>query len=538
MTQYVPRYYQEEASSRGLAFLLEQLKKKRDRKNGIIYLPTGAGKSIVVGALAAALAEYGVIGFQPTKEILQQNLDKIQSYGFKPEVFSASMGKRNIGDVTMATIGSVYKQPELFQDFQFGMIDECHLLEFKDNSKIVVAGEAEAEFFHRDYGLVRQIENQEGVKRGRVRVVADEDGKEVVIERPKQSMYKSFSEMLPHIIWIGLTASPYRLQSDATGSQLKVITRTRPKFWDVFVHYTQNRELFDAGYLAKLEYWPIPGFKRSKISANSTGSEFSKEQVQLHLFERSWETKTKRQVNFLDMLVDVVNRVLDAGRRNVLVFTATIRESEYLAQAMGGECAIVHAKSPDRSEILEDFKAGRIKVVTNVGVLVHGFDFPELECIVDASPTMSLARHYQKLGRGVRTHPNKKSTWIIDMVQGYQTFGPVEDLTLYCEGSSKWDIFGRPNGGTQKRLTSTYLGDAIPGHCPKCMARKYMAFYLKSQKWVPLSAPPPGSRANIVVRQEGTKKVCEMVDRGDPEATAVFHFIACPKFQKLRAQAG
>lgn len=533
MTRYVQRYYQEDATSRGLDFLLAQAKIKRGRKNGLIYLPTGAGKSLVVGALAGELASHGVAVFQPTKEILEQNFDKVRDYGFHPEVFSASMGQRNTGDVTMATIGSVYQRPELFADFQFGIIDEAHLVEFKDNSKIVVAGEG-SEFLHRDHGLVREVENQEDVKKGRVRVI-DEEGNETVIERPKQSMYKSFFEMVPNIIWLGLTASPYRLQSDAMGSQLKVITRTRPRFWDTFVHSTQNRELFDAGYLAKLKYRIVPGFKRTQVSPNSTGAEYDQKQLQLHLFEKNWETTTtKRQVNFLDMLVDIVSRCLDAGRRNVLVFTATIRESEYLAEALKGECAIVTGKTKpaDRADTLRDFKAGRIKVVTNVGVLIHGFDFPQLECIVDASPTMSLSRYYQKLGRGIRTHPDKKSTWIIDMVDGYTSFGPVEDLTLYCEGSSKWDIYGRPGGGEQKRLTSTYLGGVVPGCCPKCLAPRFFATYDKSGKPVPLSLPPGNWKGNIVVEEDGRKRKCSLVDRG--KGTHVFHFIVCNQFRRLR----
>lgn len=525
------REYQNLAVSRGVEFLLQ--KKKR---NGLVYMPTGSGKSLVIGRTAIELANSApVIVFQPTREILEQNFEKICSYGFRPEVFSASFGSRSIGEITLATIGSVYKHPEWFEDFQFGLIDEAHLVGVKDNSRQIVAGSEEGQFYHRDLGLVTMVLDQSDVPAGKIRVM-DDDGTESIIAKPKKSMYRSFFDLLPHMRLLGYTASPYRLQAD----ELKVITRTIPRIWNEFVHWTQNKDLFDAGYLAKLEYHKIKGFKRAAIATNSTGAEFDEKELQMHLWERNWETKDKKSCNFQDKLTEVVNRLLAAGRRNVLVFTASIRESEYLAEQMEGECAIITGQTPkdERESTLQDFRSGAIKVVTNVGVLVHGFDFPELECVVDAAPTMSLARYYQKLGRAIRSHPQKESAWIVDMVEGYGQFGPVESLHLYCQGNSRWDIFGRPGGGAEKQLTSVPIGgDGMKGCCPKCRARKWMAYYPKTSKWLPLSAPPQGSRANVIVERQGSKSVCSIVKHGDPKATAVLHFTVCDKFKAARKDA-
>ncbi len=530
MTQYVLRDYQAQAVERTVQFMLQKAK-----KNGLVYMPTGSGKSLAIGTAAIELSNTApVIIFQPTKEILEQNYEKIRAYGFQPEVFSASMGKRNIGEVTLATIGSVYKHPEWFEDFQFGIIDESHLVSAKDNSKRVRAGE-DGQFYHRDLGLVNRAQNQEDVRKGKVRVI-DDDGVENIIEMPKKSMYRSFFDLLPHMRLCGFTASPYRLESDAMGSQLKVITRTRPKIWDEFIHWTQNKELFDAGYLAKLEYHAIRGFKRSAIPANSTGAEFDEKAVQLHLWEKNWETKdTKKACNFADKLVEVVERLLAAGRRNALVFTSTIRESEYLAERMRGECAIVTGQTAkdEREATAREFRAGEIKVVTNVNCWAVGFDFPQLECVVLGSPTMSLARYYQQIGRGIRIHPEKESCWIVDMVESYEQFGPVESLHLYCQGNSRWDIFGRPGGKAEKQLTSTYLGgSALRGCCPKCHAPKIMAFYVKSGKWLPVSVPPGGRRGDLILKREGSKTICEMAERG--QGTHSFHFKYCRMFAELR----
>lgn len=521
MTQYVLRDYQSDAVSRTVEYLLRQAKLKRGR-NGVVYLPTAAGKSLCIGSAAIALAQHGpTIVTQPSKEILEQNLTKIESYGFRCGVMSASMGRKDVADVTLATIGTIYKRPEWFSDFQFGLSDECHLINSKDNSKLVVAAE-EGEFFHREFGLVRELPDQEGVAKGKVRVMTEDDG-EQVIARPKQGMYKSFIEALPRMVWAGFSASPYRRYSDQWGTQLQMITRTRPAIFSEFIHWTQNKELFDAGHLAKLEYYPVNGFKRSQVAPNSTGADFDEKALQMHLFEKNWETKAGTKVDFKDKLTETVERVLAAGRKRVIVFTSSIAESERLAQELRGDCAVITGESdPDyRRGTLDDFRNGDLPVLANVGVYIHGLDVPEIDCVVDAAPTMSLSRFYQKIGRGVRIHPNKESCWIIDMVEGVRSFGKVEDLTLYCDGQRKWNIYGRPGEGKEVALTHVYLNNGVRGLCPKCRQPKTMAFYPKSGKWLPLS---PG-RGNVIIELEGTKKICRFVKRGEGEY--VFHSIVC-----------
>lgn len=534
MTPYILRDYQSECVGRSLDYMVAQMRVKKPR-NGLIYIPTGGGKSLIGGALAVELTSTApVVMLQPGKEILEQNLEKIESYGFKASVMSASMNKREVGDVTLATIGTIYKHPEWFEDFRFGLIDEAHLVGYKDNAHIVT--ESEGGFYHRDLGFVTPDLEQSGVRKGRVRVI-DEDGVGSEIPLPKKSMYKSFAEALPHMIWLGLTASPYRLQTNSSGSQLKIITRTLPRLWNEFVHWTQNRELFEKGYLAKLEYYQIAGFKPSKVTMNSSGSDYSKDALQMHLWEKSWETKAKKAVHFPDKLTEVSNRLLDAGRENLLVFTSSIRESEYLADQMKGECAVItgNTEKDERKNILADFKAGRIKMVTNCAVLIHGFDFPALATVIDAAPTMSLSRYYQKRGRIVRRDPENENKvgWVIDMTGGYQQFGKVEDLTLYCQGQSRWDIFGRPGGKEEKQLTSVWLsGD--PGCCPKCRVKKLVVFYPKTGRSLPVS-PGLGGKGDFIVKQDGNKRVLEYKGRG--QGTHVMHHAYCGVFQKMKEQA-
>ncbi|MFP3339595.1 helicase-related protein, partial [Micrococcus sp. SIMBA_131] len=67
-----------------------------------------------------------------------------------------------------------------------------------------------------------------------------------------------------------------------------------------------------------------------------------------------------------------------------------------------------------RTETINAFRRGEIKVLCNVAVLTKGFDAPETGCVVLARPTKSLMLHIQMIGRGLRTADGKQDCIIID----------------------------------------------------------------------------------------------------------------------------
>jgi DNA repair protein RadD len=158
-------------------------------------------------------------------------------------------------------------------------------------------------------------------------------------------------------------------------------------------------------------------------------------------------------VNFSDELISVVNRLLVAGRSSILVFTRFIEEAEALAKALGGKAAVVTGDTPanERERILRVFKGGGIKVVTNVGVLTTGFDFPELDTVVLARPTMSLALYYQMVGRAIRPSAGKVG-WVVDICGNYKRFGRVDNLEVRQRTSGIWAVYSG-----QKQLTNVWF---------------------------------------------------------------------------------
>lgn len=92
----------------------------------IIVAPTAFGKSIVIAHIARGIGER-VLVLQPSKELLEQNYNKFTTLGGEASIYSASMGEKEIGDVTYATIGSIINIAHEFRSLGFTkvIIDEC-----------------------------------------------------------------------------------------------------------------------------------------------------------------------------------------------------------------------------------------------------------------------------------------------------------------------------------------------------------------------------------------------------------------------------
>lgn len=257
------------------------------------------------------------------------------------------------------------------------------------------------------------------------------------------SMYNSFLSNLNCRV-LGLTATPYRLSFDGFGgSILKFITRTRPRIFSEMIYHVQIKELADAGFLAKMEYYQVNIVDPSKLQVNSTGADYTDKSVQKHYSDIQFNLKLK----------EIIERLIKAGRKNILVFTRFVSEAQELSDYFNGLSEMVSGETPkkERERILNDFKSGEVKIVCNVGVLTTGFDFPELETVVLARPTMSLALYYQMIGRAMRPHESKKSAWVIDLCQTYKRFGKVESLELRAEKQNLWAVYSG-----NKQLTNTY----------------------------------------------------------------------------------
>lgn len=396
---YQLREYQKQASDAAIEFF----KNDKIDYNAIIVAATGCGKSLIIADIAYRLAS-DVLVFCPSKEITEQNYHKMLSYGVECSMYSASVGVKEISKITFATIGSVKNYPYLFSHFKYIIVDECHY-----------------------------VNSQKG-------------------------MYKDFFDSVKCKV-LGLTATPYRLETDvemdwktkkpiSAESYIKMLTSYDGAIFSDIIYNVDAGTLLNQGYLARLRYFNLPpkGWNEKYLYKNTTGTDYIDKSVK-------W---MQSKVDFDKYLVNIVRRLLNPKngkkRNGILVFTRFVEDAINLANSIEGGAYICGEMSKsNRERILKDFEQGKIKVLANAGVLIVGYDRPDLDTIVLATPTLSLARYYQEIGRGIRPHVTKDEAWIVDLCDNYKRFGKVEDLTL-SKDKFEWCIYNK-----DKKLTDVVL---------------------------------------------------------------------------------
>lgn len=379
------RPYQKEASDVAFEFMT-----RGDlHGGGLLIVPTGGGKSWIIADIADRI-QYPLLIFCPNKEILQQNHEKMEK--IRPgasTLYSASVGKKEISKITFATIGSVKNHASDFDVFKYIIIDEAH--------GVNAQGGMYEEFIHRR--LDRKV--------------------------------------------IGLTATPYRLKTYQNGAILKFLTRTRPRIFNHVLYHCQVTDLLSKGFLAELRYFDLTSLDLSNVRSNSTGADYDEESL-LKEYERS-----KFYHKMLDITLRVLNPKDNIPRKGILVFTRFTKEADMLVRQLSSrniKASIVTGTTPnkEREQIINRFRSGEIKVVANVGVLTTGFDYPELDTVILARPTKSLALYYQMVGRIIRPFPQKNG-WVVDLGGSFARFGKVSDLKIGVEkaGTERWAVFSR-----------------------------------------------------------------------------------------------
>lgn len=370
---YKLRNYQDDSVIAGVE-ILNSTKARRE----LLVLPTGAGKSIVIAKIVEQIKE-PVIILQPSKELLEQNYSKFINVGGKASIYSASAGVKEIGHVTFATIGSIKK--EIVKLKTLGkvkvIIDEAHI----------------------------------GVKSG--------------------SQLRDFLKSLGVNNTLGLTATPFVLQSSMNGAELKMLTKIKGKLFTTIAYVHQINTMLSDNHWTPIEYRVIEQDDEF-LKVNSSGSDYTEDSMR----------KFYEGNDLNSQIIDNVNYRLSEGSKSILVFVPTIEEAFSLSlKIQGSEAVSSLTPKKERDRIIEGFKNREIHVVINVGILTTGFDYPELDTIILARSTMSFALYYQMIGRGVRIHDDKDKTVVIDLSENYNRFGKVEDFTVDFIEDYGWGLF-------------------------------------------------------------------------------------------------
>ena len=356
----------------------------KNMKPSIIVAPTAFCKSIVIAAIAKELNEKLLV-LQPSKELLEQNYNKFVTLGGEASIYSASMGSKELGDVTYATIGSIIK----------------------------IAGK------FRELGVTK--------------IIIDECDR---YPRDKSGQLRRFVDGMKATHVLGLTATPLKLQTNMgdTGPYSKLVMLTNKSkhgmFFKFILHVSQIQDIVELGYWTPLEYQSYD-FDTGALVYNSSGAEYTNDSI-----ARSYENQ-----NIGNKIVKKVAELQD--RKSILVAVPTIEQATELARKIPS-AAVVHGGTPkdERRRIIEEFRNQQIRVIVQVNVLTVGFDYPELDCLITGRPTASISWWYQFVGRGTRIHENKRDCLVVDFVGSVEKFGKVEALYYKQDGDENWELYG------------------------------------------------------------------------------------------------
>lgn len=120
--------------------------------------------------------------------------------------------------------------------------------------------------------------------------------------------------------------------------------------------------------------------------------------------------------------------ILDHYRKHpskrALAFCSSRAHADFMAESFNQagipSAAIYSGSKTDRSEVLQNLKEGKIRVLFSVDMFNEGVDVPEIDMVMMLRPTESPAVFLQQLGRGLRKSEGKEYLNVLDFIGNYR----------------------------------------------------------------------------------------------------------------------
>lgn len=368
--------------------------------NPCIVAPTGSGKAHIIAGFCEDILRRNknakILVLSHVKELLVQDAEKIRlAWPQAPlAIYSAGLKTKETDSITVAGIQSIWRKPEELGKIDVVIVDEAHMIQNEDE------------------GMYRRL-------------------------------LSSLQEINPKMRMIGLTATPYRLGQG-------LLTEGDDAIFQGLIEPVTIEELVKRKYLARLTS-TFTDLQMNVEGIKKVQGDYEKQELE-------------SRVNSSDVNAKVVAETIRrAGNRTAwLVFCVSISHAEkmrdeFIAQGVKAEAITSKTTSEERARIFADFKAGKIRAVTNVGVATTGFDYPDIDVIVMARPTLSPGLYIQMSGRGMRVKSpgHHQDCLVLDFAGNIARHGAVTKII--------------PPRRTIKagKKSSQELGDMFK-ICPKC----------------------------------------------------------------------
>lgn len=232
----------------------------------------------------------------------------------------------------------------------------------------------------------------------------------ILVDEAHHALAKSYQRILkqfPKSIVLLFTATPHR-----TGRQ------QLDQIADDIIVGQSIHELTDKGFLAPFRYFQPPNDFDSKLLKRSSTGDFTNESMQ-----QAMSTK------IFGHIVKQYKRI--ASGMQAVVYTYSIDSAIKIANEFNSEgisaIEVDGTTSKEKRNLaVRKFREQEIKILVNVNLFTEGVDLPNVDCVIMARPTASLALYLQFSMRCLNPRPGKTAI-IIDHANNFKTFGYPDD---------------------------------------------------------------------------------------------------------------
>lgn len=338
------------------------------------------------------------------------------------------------------------------------------LLDFGVNHGIIMSGEDDSTPGNIQLASKDTLFSR-GIKRKRM---AMPQADWVLVDECHLSTSKTFMDILqmyPDAIILGLTATPARKTGMGLGNFYGAIHQTK-----------QIKELINIGYLVPGKiYAPyIPDMRGVAIKAGDYNG-----------------VQVGKKMDKPELVGDILKHWLDLGQdRQTIVFASGVSHSmhirdEFVKAGIRADHIDATADLEEREDIFGRFRAGKTKILCQVGLATQGTDFPIASCAIMARPTKSFVLAKQMWGRAMRTYPaicpncDCEILWFHDKCQHCPWSGPIKKDYILLDHAGTVLTHGMPDAHIEWDLeTTSNVNDKVkrqvdekpPRVCPKCYA--------------------------------------------------------------------
>ena len=232
----------------------------------------------------------------------------------------------------------------------------------------------------------------------------------ILVDEAHHALAKSYQRILdkfPKAIVLLFTATPHR-----TGRvQLDQIAD------DIIVGQSIHK-LTEKGFLAPFRYFQPPNDFDSKLLKRGSTGDFTNESM-----SQAMSTK------IFGHIVKQYKRI--APGMQAVVYTYSIDSAIKIAAEFNSEgISAVEVDGTTSKEkralAVRKFRDQEIKILVNVNLFTEGVDLPNVDCVIMARPTASLALYLQFSMRCLNPRPGKTAI-IIDHANNFKSFGYPDD---------------------------------------------------------------------------------------------------------------